>query len=195
MTLLQYSYLALFVLVVSEFILIRQAFKHALWTSRLITTASDVELQGLTPGVRIPKFRAPLLDSSDPFTEMDLFGENSALLFVRPASVLDVSKSGFQTLVFHLARRVDGPVYCICSGSLGECRRLHNEYFADCHNEQYVQIVIDSQNELKEAFGIQGPISAVVVEPGGIVSQTGFGLVETDAGNSHELLRDYLQTN
>jgi hypothetical protein len=126
----------------------------------------------------VPRFSMPLLDAASQLTDRDLRTRITGLLFIAPIAKATLAPHLVTSIIHALWHKFEGALYLVCAGSVESCRKLRDEQRLLHAYGGDVQVVLDVDGQLANAFGVpSNKPSAAIVDANGLVQGTG-SLVE-----------------
>jgi hypothetical protein len=158
------SYALLWVLVVTESVLLREVLRGTIWFKRLQNDFSrrrkSVEPARLPAGSPAPDFIAPLLWTGESLSTSQLKGHPSILVFVSPEEVSPLYKN-LASAIHAMWHETNGHVYFVCRGSDEACRRLADDHAVRRFAEHAVPFIHDEEGQIARSFMISGTPEAI----------------------------------
>lgn len=169
-----FSCICLSGLLLVEWMALRTLVQEAFLLNHLYEpTEAPAEPEEAVLGTRAQPFRTPRLDSSGVFTEKDLLGQVTTLLFVMPSQLVPQTEAMFSPLLHSIWHKRRGPVYVVCSGSREDCQLLRDKYrFGKVHNSG-VDVLFDEGAALRMTFSVTSAVRAVVIDESGRIAKVG----------------------
>lgn len=124
-------------------------------------------------GSRVRPFRAVRLDTGNSFTEKDLIGSVTTLLFVSPNELVSETESMFTQLLHSVWAKRRGPIYVVCSRCKADCQRIADRFQFGKTRGSGIDLLFDTDGSMRDMFMVTSPVRAVVIDKNGHVTKVG----------------------
>jgi hypothetical protein len=135
-------------------------------------------------GSRVRPFRVVRLDTGESFTEKDLIGSVTTLLFVSPKELVSDTESMFTQLLHSVWAKRRGPIYVVCSRSRVDCQRVGDRFRFGKSRGSGIDLLFDTDGSMRDMFMVMSPVRAVVIDKNGHVTKVG-GIEADPTPESH----------
>lgn len=124
-------------------------------------------------GARVQPFCVARLDTGESFTEKDLLENVTTLLLVSPNELVSETESMFAQLLHSVWTKRQGPIYVVCSKSMGDCQRIARRFQFGKSRGSGIDLLFDADGTMREMFSVTSAVRAVVVDKKGHVMKVG----------------------
>jgi hypothetical protein len=179
MTLLDASFVVLCAIVVAQFLALQAVFdtvrEHV---GRRTNDDASADDPALAAGKPAPPFSFQVLDEQTAFTEQDLLGRTTMLLFV---TVIDARRLGdrvVHSILYGLSGQCDERLNIAVEGSTADCRWFRDHYRLDDFYKDKVRLLVAQDVGIRYWLGITDMPSCAVFNDDGTLKKVGAPVLE-----------------
>lgn len=190
MTLLDASFVVLCAIVVAQFLVLQAVFdtvrEHV---GQRTNDDASTDDSVLVPGKPVPPFSFPVLDEPAAFTEQDLLGRTTMLLFVTDTDARRVGDRVVHSILNGLCSQCDERLNIAVEGPAAECRWFRDHYQLDEFYKDKVRLLVAQDAGIRYGLGITSMPSCAVFNDDGTLKKVGapvFEDADTEPGMDDE---------